>query len=589
MLLGDQPHLDGLDKLGFEGFAEEIASLILDSRGSTPFTLGIEGAWGAGKSTLMGRLCARLALEDDMTVVMFNAWTADDDRVLEALVKTVLNELDPNVLRKALRNEKLVGWARVLLNLIPRLFGFGNVVDTFWDRVAADPRARNDLRKLVEQAVAQWQGKRSAPSRDRTLCVFVDDLDRCSPKGVIAVFEAMKLYLSVPGIIFVVGYDQGIVSDLVQKEKGYSSEAIRSRDYLEKFIQIVYRIPRPSPDVSDELVESLLASSGTAALFGPVEREIVIEGSASNPRRIKRFINGFVLAYGLDPRWRGFEPQALVRLQLLQMHFREFAVLLDRPSEHDPVEEFLHYREVRDALRRHDPGERTKIQELLKRIGMAAGDQENYDAVLGRLEGRVPVPFVKLIGREDFVHLMERIAASPGWEKLREALAEGVLPLTESPGDRSPGEDQMRRPRGLLKGLRLLWLDDEVERNRSLAESLTGAGVDLATEVNTGGARKALEGRQFDVLVSDISRHGNPAAGFEGLERLRNEVPSVPQVIFFTARITRDRLQRARDLGAAITNDPGELFEFLELTKATWPASPGDESGLIPASDRSSD
>ena len=55
----------------------------------------------------------------------------------------------------------------------------------------------------------------------------------------------MKLYLDVPGIVFIVGYDESIVSDLILEQKGYD-ERIGSRDFLEKFIQIVYRIQEHS-------------------------------------------------------------------------------------------------------------------------------------------------------------------------------------------------------------------------------------------------------------------------------------------------------------------------------------------------------
>jgi hypothetical protein len=75
VLLGDQPHAVGEDPLGFDLGARELADLILDSRGSTPFTLGIEVPWGIRRSTLMTRLCDVLAEDDDIRPVRFNGWT----------------------------------------------------------------------------------------------------------------------------------------------------------------------------------------------------------------------------------------------------------------------------------------------------------------------------------------------------------------------------------------------------------------------------------------------------------------------------------------------------------------------------------
>ena len=88
-----------------------------------------------------------------------------------------------------------------------------------------------------------------------------------------------------------------------------ASDAIKSRDYLEKFIQIVYRIPWANPEHAETLVRELLRSSRTEQLFADAERSLLIECNQFNPRRIKRFINAFVLAYGRDHRWRRFAPR----------------------------------------------------------------------------------------------------------------------------------------------------------------------------------------------------------------------------------------------------------------------------------------
>lgn len=56
ILLGDQPYVLEDDPFEFSGVAEELRTLILRSRASTPFTIGIEASWGRGKSSLMGQL-----------------------------------------------------------------------------------------------------------------------------------------------------------------------------------------------------------------------------------------------------------------------------------------------------------------------------------------------------------------------------------------------------------------------------------------------------------------------------------------------------------------------------------------------------
>ena len=68
------------------------------------------------------------------------------------------------------------------------------------------------MRDLMERAMKEWTAARRV-SVNRTLVVFIDDLDRCPPVNVLQIFEAVKLYLNASGLIFVIGYDPAVVSE----------------------------------------------------------------------------------------------------------------------------------------------------------------------------------------------------------------------------------------------------------------------------------------------------------------------------------------------------------------------------------------
>ncbi len=58
-VLADLP--TGRDALDFQPYVEALADILLDPHTGTPLTLGVFGSWGAGKTSLMEMLRARVA------------------------------------------------------------------------------------------------------------------------------------------------------------------------------------------------------------------------------------------------------------------------------------------------------------------------------------------------------------------------------------------------------------------------------------------------------------------------------------------------------------------------------------------------
>jgi CheY-like chemotaxis protein len=351
--------------------------------------------------------------------------------------------------------------------------------------------------------------------------------------------------------VFVVGYDRDIVADLVHQSKGYT-DAIRSQDYLEKIIQTTFRIPRSSSDHSEALLAQCLDGSGTRDLFGDAERSLVIERNARNPRRIKRFLNGFVLTYGLDQQWRQFSPETLIRVHLLYMYFKPFSDLLERPGERDPVEEFIEYYAARDVLRRR--GDVQLVEPAFKSHELAMPPNASHDTLLAELENNLPVPFKALAAQDGFGTLVASLAAAPDWPALRGQLAEGRTPVVVPPDTE----------KGALDGLSAIWVDDEPDHIRDHAQALQSAGALVFTAEDTEHVRTVLEHGPVDVLISDIGRDGRPEGGFEDLRTLRAAGLAPRTVIFFTTRVTPARQAAAAELGSDIVGSWPELERRLQ-------------------------
>jgi KAP family P-loop domain/AAA lid domain/Clp amino terminal domain, pathogenicity island component len=423
VLLNDQP-VDGADGdlLGTADIAAGIAAMLVASRAASPFVLAVDGSWGIGKSTLLRQIDSQLSGRSDIVRVRFNAWTAEGGNALEGLIKSVLGELDRNVVRRWVRRQakrrRLVGAARLGSALAGRFFGVTRLVDELWSQLAVDAKSRNDMRDLIQGMLADWVQRSDARHSGRALVVFIDDLDRCSDDVVLKVCEAVKLYLDAPGLIFVIACDLSVLArSTAASARGGVSEG---RAYLEKIVQVAHRVPPPEESQIRRLISGYGTRSGTAALIDETVMGILTERAGRNPRKIKRIINSFVLEHQLNPAWRRapLDSAQLVTAILLQHLYTPFYDrLVSEEAGDDPIGEFLDYAKVR-AKAPNPPGSDNAWWSVVRRTfqehDMPVPDRspsagEKLISDIERLERGLPEDFPALARSNAFIALLSGI------------------------------------------------------------------------------------------------------------------------------------------------------------------------------------
>jgi hypothetical protein len=448
-LLTDQPVTsDEDDLLGTAAVARGIARIL--TRAASPFVLAVDGGWGIGKSTLLRQIEDALPGAPDMVKVRFNAWTAQGEDALEALIKSVIGELDPNVLRRWLRGlarrQRSVGLARVGLAVVARFFGITRLIDELWQRLSVNAKSRNEFRTLVQGMLAEWTRRPGQPRR--TLVVFIDDLDRCPDDVVVTVCEAVKLYLDAPGLVFVIGCDLSMISrGVAASARGGEGEG---RTYLEKIVQVVHRVPAPDHDGVAALIRGYAARARIAGLVDDTVVDILTERTGRNPRRIKRIINSFVLEHALSPSWRRpplGSPQliAVIILQHLYPQFYERLAGTGAGTDDDPIGEFLDYAVVR--ARASDPPATTDTwwtttSRVFRRYGAPPPTRvagEDLTSEVERFERILPPWFPELALNEALLALLRELGDVGTRVAVRAQLIERPLGTGAFPDPAQPG------------------------------------------------------------------------------------------------------------------------------------------------------
>lgn len=354
------------DLLGFAIHANLLKSIATDPT-LLPVTIGLFGDWGGGKSSILKILERQLAEPEDRDpehlIVYFDTWVFEGyedakSAMLAVLIKalqehrTVGNKIKDEagtLLRK-------VNWMKVAKTGLAAGAGFLTaspvpLLATLATKAQSTEGGDNGtwLRDVAESAedvkcFRQDFERLIKKTGLKSLIILVDDLDRCTPERVIENLEAIKLFLNVKGVAFVIAADRRIVENAIKvryiQALGPTAMTDEERaslvtDYLEKLVQVPYTLPKLAPHEVRSYLSLLLFKKLLPEKFAGLQQaytdflrqnryatfdlrphvaltagdsrqaqvdehfrliengsDPITEGLKGNPRQIKRFLNG---------------------------------------------------------------------------------------------------------------------------------------------------------------------------------------------------------------------------------------------------------------------------------------------------------
>lgn len=391
MFLNDQE--TATDLLYYSAIASTVVRLV-DETPEAPITIGVHGDWGAGKSSVLKMLEAACQKKNGTHCIWFNGWTFEGfEDAKTVIIETIVEDLVAarptctkvaDAAKKVLRRidwlkiaRKAGGLAFTAFTGVPTLDQIKGVYELATNFLSAphDQLSVADLKEFAEKAgefikeedgVSNTLPKHIHAFREEfrelleaakieKLVVIVDDLDRCLPKTAIETLEAIRLFLFVDKTAFVIGADEAMIEYAVKEHfpdlPQSSGPVSYARNYLEKLIQVPFRIPALGTAETRIYTTLLLVENALGAqndqfiallrqakeemkrpwISRGLDREAVItalnghvpevvetalrfslhvtpilsSGTHGNPRQIKRFLNSMMLRQAIADE-RGF-------------------------------------------------------------------------------------------------------------------------------------------------------------------------------------------------------------------------------------------------------------------------------------------
>ena len=341
--LTDRPvaSFDESEPLGLSRYAKALADFIKDC--DTPITIGIQGDWGVGKTSLLNMVQDRLSNETYYSrnvyeVIYFNTWQYAQLDQEDHLTIAMLHDIVLRIKELSNNSQEADKQANQMLSSIAKIAAAaGNQLaenhlgvnpgkayqeGTRDDQKNAKPAFLQmmDLmvhyREQFESLVAKYMENKPDYAR---LVIMIDDLDRIRPARALDLLSSVKNFLDVPRCVFVLAVDYSVIQRGVEEKMGASERKQHGKSYFDKIIQVPFNMPVSSYHV-EKYILSLLGwhQSGNSYRKLPKRDNIpadlyfeshqTIEGKAAkeienfvrltigkNPRSIKRAVNYFSL------------------------------------------------------------------------------------------------------------------------------------------------------------------------------------------------------------------------------------------------------------------------------------------------------
>ena len=299
------------DKLKMSRYGNVLSNFIKAS--DTPLTVGLQGEWGTGKTSMLYMLLEHFKSENIATSWV-NTW--------EYSMFRSSGETTPAILKGMLTNLKLScesegKWTieEKSKDSVKKVFKFlGNVANQvisnqtgvdIKDAASNNEAAREQaeiaeikkeialiISKLIEDTNNEYQ----------KVVFLVDDLDRIPPEQAVEVLESLKNLFDVPHCVFVLAIDYDVVVKGLESKFGKKTEENERefRSFFDKIIQVPFSMPTGTYDMGNLLSEKLIS------LNIEIPEDLIDSYSnvvkytiGYNPRSLKRYINSFSLLRSL--------------------------------------------------------------------------------------------------------------------------------------------------------------------------------------------------------------------------------------------------------------------------------------------------
>lgn len=312
-----------------------------------PFTVGLFGKWGSGKTTILNMLRARLQ-NDEIGIVNFDVWKHEGDALRRTfLIESVeqlkeanylpskfeLNEKLEKQIRKIFENR--IQWNKlvyIVLILIAIAIGGWFIIRRLWpyrlgvyssivfggglvssalllmlQHIVSKETLTEVFDRFTDPHEFETEFKRIVRTANcKKLLFIIDNLDRCTREKAVELLSTVKTFLAKEmdtgkqnKSLFLIACDDAAIKEHIQgvyriQEEEKEKKSFSADEFLRKFFNISLRIPDFIDTELQTYTEDLLEKTGIPQFDSPDLAYVMTAAFRDNPRHVKQFINTLI-------------------------------------------------------------------------------------------------------------------------------------------------------------------------------------------------------------------------------------------------------------------------------------------------------
>ncbi len=281
-------NLENSDLLGAKPYVETLTEII--SKSNTPFTIGLFGGWGVGKSSIIKTIKEKF--NDDpksgIEIFTYDAWKYLNDSFRRTFLLNFLEyfSLDTKEIKSRFYTNKVknVTWG------ISKILKYQKANSITYDKTIEPEIFEGIFKEAIEQISSNekytWKYFKELIGFEKKvekIVIVIDNIDRCHKDLAFDLLLTIKNFLEQKGVIFIIPIDE------VEIKKHIKKQGNNPNEFLRKLFNTTISIKDISEGDLFDFAKKL--NDDYKLNFSPEIISIISQQFSKNPRKIIQFLN----------------------------------------------------------------------------------------------------------------------------------------------------------------------------------------------------------------------------------------------------------------------------------------------------------